>query len=102
MATELMQRALAKRSQPVGDASATEELYVEQLAVLAACCRAVASMNSSQQVCGAGQLPGEELIVSLLEWWESGQHTLQVPQALSFASQVHKSSTSALCLCHTL
>ena len=78
MVADLMQHALAKHTWPV--ASLSEELYVEQVAVLAACCRAVASMGSSQQVSGLRRLPGEELTVSLLEHRESSQHMIQVSQ----------------------
>ena len=57
--------------------SAAEEVYIEELAVVASCCQAVAGVVSGHRLPALQQLPGEELVVSLLQSWES-QGSVQV------------------------
>ena len=77
MVVRLMQHALQQRRKPAVDVSADEEVCMEELALVASCCQAIASVDSGRRLPGLQQLPGEDLVVSLLQRRES-QDNIQV------------------------
>ena len=57
--------------------SIAEEVCMEELTIVASCCGAVASCDSGALLPGLSQLPGEELLLNLLQRRES-QDSIQV------------------------
>lgn len=77
MAAALMQHVTQRQHSPTIHVTAAEEVYIEELAVVASCCQAVADVARGGHLPPVQQMPGEEMIVSLLQSWES-QGNVQV------------------------
>lgn len=80
MVGKLMHHAMRPHgtSTPTANAAAAEEICVEELTAVASCSEAVASVGSEDKLPGQQQLPGEELLLNLLQHRES-QDKVQVP-----------------------
>lgn len=77
MAAALMQHVTQQQRSPTMHVTAAEEIYIEELAVVAPCCQAVAIVARGGHLPALQQMPGEEMIVSLLQSWKS-QGSIQV------------------------
>ena len=84
MVVKLMQHVLQSQhlSRPTTSVSTAEEVCMEELAIVAACCEAVASCDCGAQLPGLHRLPGEKLLLNLLQRRES-QESIQV-QLMSY------------------
>lgn len=82
MIAQLMQHVLQPQNMtpPATAVSTAEEVRMEELAIVACCCEAVASCDGGAQLPGLHGLPGEELLLNLLQRRES-QYSVQVQLA---------------------